>query len=69
MTDDKEENDKLKEFVLRDIYYSEKTGFQNQARTYKAAKARLSDITQEYVKQWFSRQKSTQLKPSRGFNS
>ena len=69
MTDDNKDNDELKKFVLRDIYYNEKTGFQNQARTYKAAKARLSDITQEYVKQWFSRQKSTQLKPYKGFNS
>ena len=57
MTDDKEEINKLKEFVLRDIYYNEATGFQNQARTYKAAKKRLSDITTDYVKEWFGRQK------------
>ena len=30
MTDDKEENyDKVKDFVLRDIYYNQKTVFQN----------------------------------------
>jgi hypothetical protein len=69
MTDDKKENNKLKDFVLRDIYYNEKTGFQNQARTYKAAKARLSDITPEYVKEWLGKQTGQQLKPYRGFNS
>ena len=57
MTDDKEENNKLKDFVLRDIYYNEKAGFQNQKRTYEAAKKRLSDITTNYVKQWLGRQK------------
>ena len=40
MTDDKEENnDKLKYFVLRDIHYNQSTGFQNQKRTYEAAKS------------------------------
>ena len=37
MTEDKE-NDKIKDYVLRDIYYNQDTGFQNQQRTYKAAK-------------------------------
>ena len=70
MTDDKEENyDKLKDFVLRDIYYNQSTGFQNQKRTYESAKKRLSDISLDYVKDWFQRQKSTQLKPYMGFNS
>ena len=69
MTDDKEENNKLKDYVLRDIYYNKKTGFQNQNRTYTAAKERLSDITPEYVKEWFGRQKGQQLKPYKGFNS
>ena len=55
MTDDKEENNKLKDYVLRDIYYNKKTGFQNQYRTYTAAKERLSDITPEYVKEWFGK--------------
>ena len=60
MTDDKEENDdKIKDFVLRNIYYNEQTGFQNQYRTYKAAKARLSSITPEFVKIWFSKQKTS----------
>ena len=70
MTDDKEENyDKVKDFVLRDIYYNSASGFQNQKRTYEAAKKRLSDISLNYVKDWFQRQKSTQLKPYKGFNS
>ena len=34
---DDDENDKLKDFVLRDIYYNENTGFQSQQRTYEAA--------------------------------
>jgi hypothetical protein len=68
MTEDKE-NDKIKDYVLRDIYYNQDTGFQNQQRTYKAAKKRLSDITPEYVREWFSKQKGQQLKPYRGFNS
>ena len=38
MTDDTEENNRLKDSVLRDIYYNQDTGFQNQQRTYKAAK-------------------------------
>ena len=57
MTDDKENYDEIKNFVLRDIYYNENTGFQSQQRTYEAARKRLSDITPEYVKEWFSRQK------------
>jgi len=70
MTDEKEENyDKIKDFVLRDIYYNQSTGFQNQKRTYDLAKKRLSDISLDYVKDWFQRQKSTQLKPYKGFNS
>ena len=69
MTEKKDENDTLKDYVLRDIYYNEKTGFQNQKRTYEAAKKRLSDITPAYVKDWFSKQKSQQLKPQKGFNS
>ena len=70
MPDDKEENyDKVKDFVLRDIYYNSASGFQNQKRTYEAAKKRLSDISLDYVKDWFQRQKSTQLKPYKGFNS
>ena len=68
MTEDKE-NDKIKDYVLRDIYYNQDTGFQNQQRTYKAAKKRLSDITPEYAREWFSKQKGQQLKPYRGFNS
>ena len=39
------ENNKLKDFVLRDIYYNPDTGFQSQRETYKAARKRLSDIT------------------------
>ena len=62
------DNDSVKYFVLRDIYYNKKTGFQNQKRTYEAAKKRLGDITPAYVKGWFERQKSQQLKPHRGFN-
>jgi len=59
MTDEKEENhDKLKDFVLRDIYYNQSDGFQNQRRTYEAAKKRLSDITPAYVSDWFKRQKT-----------
>ena len=54
---------------MNDIYYNEKTGFQNQKLTYEAAKKRLSDITAEYVQEWFSKQKGQQLKPYRGFNS
>ena len=70
MTDDKEkENNQLKDFVLRDIYYNEKTGFQNQKRTYEQAKKRLSDITPAYVSEWFKKQKFQQLKPHTGFNS
>ena len=65
----KEKYDKLKDFVLRDIYYNQSTGFQNQKRTYESAKKRLSDISLDYVKDWFQRQKSTQLKPYKGFNS
>ena len=58
MADNKaENNDKIKDFVLRDIYYNQSTGFQNQKRTYEAAKKRLSDITPTYVKDWFQRQK------------
>ena len=37
MTEDKEDN-QIKDHVLRDIYYNQDTGFQNQQRTYKAAK-------------------------------
>jgi len=59
MTEDKE-NEKIKDYVLRDIYYNQDTGFQNQQRTYQAAKKRLSDITPEYVREWFSKQKGQQ---------
>ena len=69
MTDDKVNDDELKKIVWRDIYYNEKTGFQNQRKTYEAARKPLSDITPEYVKEWFGRQKGQQLKPYRGFNS
>ena len=70
MTDEKEENhDKLKDFVLRDIYYNQSDGFQNQRRTYEAAHQRLSDIAPAYVSDGFKRQKTTQLKPYKGFNS
>ena len=68
MTEDKE-NDTLKDFVLRDIYYNKQTGFQNQKRTYEAAKKRLGDIKPAYVKSWFDRQRFQQLKPQAGFNS
>ena len=54
---------------MRDIYYNEKTGFQNQRRTYVAARKRLSDITPEYVEEWLGKQKGQQLMPYRGFNS
>ena len=63
------ENDSVKYNVLRDIYYKNKTGFQNQKRTYEAAKKRLGDITPAYVKGWFDRQRFQQLKPQSGFNS
>ena len=71
MTDTKlqGDSDQVKDFVLRSIYYNQETGFQNQKRTYEAAKKRLSDITPEYVAQWFKKQKGEQLKPYRGFNS
>jgi len=69
MTETKDENDRLKDFVLRDIYYNQKTGFQNQKRTYEQAKKRLGDITPAYVKSWFERQTFQQLKPEKGFNS
>jgi hypothetical protein len=63
------EIDSVKDFVLRDIYYNKKTGFQNQKRTYEAAKQRLGDITPAYVKLWFDRQRFQQLKPETGYNS
>ena len=70
MTDNKEETHyKIKDFVLRDIYYNQSTGFQNQKRTYEAARERLSDITPAYVGEWFKKQKGQQLKPYRGLNS
>ena len=69
MTDDKVNDDEVKDFVLRSIYYDQETGFQNQKRTYEAAKKRLSDITPEYVGQWFKKQKFQQLKPYTGHNS
>ena len=50
MTEDKSENNKIKDFVLRDIYYNQDTVFQNKQRTYKSAKERLADITPAYVK-------------------
>ena len=63
------EIDSVKDFVLRDIYYNKQTGFQNQKRTYEAAKKRLANITPAYVKAWFERQKFQQLNPQKGFNS
>ena len=61
MKDDKENYDDIKNFVLRDIYYNENTGFQSQQRTYEAAQKRLSDITPQYVKEWFSKQNPSNL--------
>jgi len=61
--------DEVKDHVLRTVYYNDETGFQSVARTYQAAKKRLGDITLAYVKSWFERQKTQQLKPLKGFNS
>ena len=66
---DETENDTLKDYVLRDIHYNQDTGFQSQRRTYEAAKKRSSDISLDYVQDWFKKQKSEQLKTERGYNS
>ena len=69
MTYTKVNDDEVKDFVLRSIYYDQETGFQNKKRTYELAKKRLSDITPAYVSQWFDKQKFQQYKPYRGLNS
>ena len=59
----------VKDHVLRSIYYDPDHGFQSQQRTYDLAHKRLGDISRAYVKAWFERQKTQQVKPITTFNS
>jgi hypothetical protein len=57
-----------KDKIIRQVYYHE-SGFGSIAETYKDAKKRLNTITLNDVKDFLERQKTRQIKGSRGFNS
>lgn len=57
-----------KDKILRQIYYDAE-GFDNKLVTLKKARKIIPDITQKDVDDWFTKQRSQQLKRTRGWNS
>lgn len=45
-----------KELVLRDLYYSPKTGYRSTDHLYELAKSENPDITRNYVREWLQKQ-------------